>query len=130
MNTDLIAQLEKLSPTEGEWHVDRWDYIHINGKITFEPHGADSNDVTLASLAPTMRLAILDMAKEIEELKAENERLKSKRIGIIGNHISFAQHDKPNIQMLNDCARCKNKPKHKENIYCKYCLYEKKMSGY
>jgi hypothetical protein len=72
MNTDLIALLEKLTPTEGEWHVDRWDYIHINGKITFEPHSADSNDVTLASLAPTMRIEILDMAKEIERLNEQN----------------------------------------------------------
>ena len=84
---DLIAQLEKLTPTEGEWHVDRWDYIHINGKITFEPHGADSNDVTLASLAPTMRIEILEMAKDIEELR--NKILKLKRFNstkkILGN---------------------------------------------
>lgn len=113
MNTDLIAQLEKLTPTDRLVSLESL-----------------AHDVKLEQLAPTMRIEILAMAKEIEELKAENERLKSKRIGIIGNHISFAQHDKPNIQMLNDCARCKNKPKHKENIYCKYCLYEKKMSGY
>lgn len=70
---DLIAQLEKLTPTEGKWEKDMWNYLRINGKIAFEPHGTNPNtyndDVDLVKLAPAMRIAILDMAKEIEDIR-------------------------------------------------------------
>ena len=101
MNTDLIEQLSKLTPTEGEWHVDQWDYIHINGKITFEPYNANSSDVALVSLSPAMRLEILAMAKEIEELR--NEILKLKRFNSTKKILGYKP--KPNIQMVTACGR-------------------------
>ena len=52
MNTDLIAQLEKLSPTDRLVSLESL-----------------AHDVKLEQLAPTMRLEILAMAKEIEELR-------------------------------------------------------------
>lgn len=58
MNHDLIKKLESLHPTEGEWKCDLYD---------------KNDDNTLINLAPTMRLEILKMAKEIEFL---NERIE------------------------------------------------------
>ena len=68
MNTDLIAQLEKLSPTEGEWKFDK-DYFYINYYASLHIVDVSQNNLKLLSLAPTMRIAILDMAKEIERLQ-------------------------------------------------------------
>lgn len=85
--TDLIAQLEKLTPTEGEWEFNL-TYMMLNAKITtvrddrthssIMPIGQiyTKGDSDLITLAPQMRLAILEMAKEIEELKAEKKRLQ------------------------------------------------------
>ena len=58
MNTDLIAQLEKLSPTDRLVSLESL-----------------AHDVKLEQLAPTMRLEILAMAKEIEELKEDLHKL-------------------------------------------------------
>ena len=68
MNTDLIEQLLKLTPTEGVW-TDLYGLIEIDNECLFESKQATFEDCTLVSLAPTMRLAILDMAKEIERLQ-------------------------------------------------------------
>ena len=73
MNTDLIAQLEKLSPTEGEekWQ-DSYGIIDNGEVVLFDRIEATTDDCTLVSLAPTMRIEILDMAKEIERLNEQN----------------------------------------------------------
>ena len=105
MNTDLILQLEKLSPTEGIWEKDMWNYLRIKGKIAFEPHGTNPNtyndDIDLITLAPAMRLEILAMAKEIEELR--NEILKLKRFNSTKKILGYKP--KPNIQMVTACGR-------------------------
>ena len=52
MNTDLIAQLEKLSPTDRLVSLESL-----------------AHDVKLEQLAPTMRIEILDMAKRKNDSK-------------------------------------------------------------
>lgn len=39
---------------------------------------------------------------------------------------------KPSLDIagVSVCARCENKQRHKDSIYCIDCLYERKMSGY
>ena len=63
---DLIAQLEKLSPTEGEWKILLFD---------FKDADPTKDDSKLITLAPTMRLEILAMVKEIEFLNTRIEHL-------------------------------------------------------
>lgn len=84
-NPDLIKQLESLRPTEGEWHaVDIAGFIQIMHEPYYEAIdllNADECDNylvngELASLAPQMRLAILEIAKEIDELKEQVEAFK------------------------------------------------------
>jgi hypothetical protein len=72
---DLIAQLEKLTPTEGEWD-DSYGIIEANDVALFDRRSATTDDCTLITLAPAMRIEILAMAKEIEELKNEVEELE------------------------------------------------------
>ena len=67
---DLIAQLEKLTPTEGEWVLDG-EYM-ISGSAylcDFDNSDSTQDDIDLITLAPQMRLAILEMAKEIGRLQ-------------------------------------------------------------
>ncbi len=70
---DLIAQLEKLTPTEGEWSsVKDVDFPFITiGDCSLDTDYLMNDDIDLITLAPTMRIEILAMAKEIEELKEE-----------------------------------------------------------
>ena len=65
---DLIAQLSKLTPTEGEWE-DFYGRIDIGDTSLFDRIEATPEDCTLVALAPTMRIEILKMAKEIERLQ-------------------------------------------------------------
>ena len=76
MNTDLILQLSKITPTEGVWEAPV-GYIMCGNSFLFDFDSSDAkqDDVMLVKLAPAMRLEILKMAKEIEELKAQNEIL-------------------------------------------------------
>lgn len=68
---DLIALLEKLTPTEGKWDNNKFvDYPYVTvGKTSFDVSRLEDDDIDLITLAPTMRLEILAMAKEIEELR-------------------------------------------------------------
>ena len=75
MNTDLIAQLSKLNPTKRQWVYDGIRLIRCHKKNLFISHDAKQDDIHLITLAPTMRIEILDMTKEIEELKEERNRL-------------------------------------------------------
>lgn len=68
MKHDLIEQLEKLNPTEGEWKYSGGD-IMCPSDILYLTFNSSNDDDTLVALAPTMRTAILEMAKEIEELR-------------------------------------------------------------
>lgn len=81
---DLIAQLEKLSPTEGEekWQ-DSYGIIDNGEVVLFDRIEATTDDCTLVALAPTMRLEILAMDeltkslyKEIEDKDKRIEKLK------------------------------------------------------
>ena len=65
---DLIAQLSKLTPTEGVWNYDSFG-INTEGEILYKSFESKESDDVLITLAPTMRIAILDMAKEIERLQ-------------------------------------------------------------
>lgn len=69
-NPDLIKTLEALNPTEGEWVEDEYDIVSVVNRLRMfiGVHCLD-DDCTLVVLAPTTRLAILEMAKEIEELR-------------------------------------------------------------
>ena len=69
---DLIAQLEKLTLTEGEWSsVKDVDFPFITiGDCSLDTDYLMNDDIDLITLAPTMRNEILAMAKEIEELKS------------------------------------------------------------
>lgn len=64
---DLIDQLSKLTPTDGEWNKDDNCTVRSNSYFIAEVMGVDNLD--LITLAPQMRTAILDMAKEIEDLR-------------------------------------------------------------
>lgn len=68
---DLIAQLEKLTPTEGEWSsVKDVDFPFITiGDCSLDTDYLMNDDIDLITLAPTMRIEILAMAKEIERLQ-------------------------------------------------------------
>jgi hypothetical protein len=72
MNTDLIQQLGKLTPTEGEW-IERMLYVESKEDWLF---ASSKNNIELVLLAPTMRIELLAMAKEIERLKKENKQMK------------------------------------------------------
>lgn len=73
---DLIEQLSKITPTEGEWYNDKLnDRISCNNSVLYNSIYGMPDDDTLVQLAPTMRLEILAMAKEIKELKSQNEIL-------------------------------------------------------
>ena len=79
MNHDLIKQLQSLSPTEGEWRlIDRFYLIDETGIEIADTYHED--DAPLIQLAPTMRLAILEMAKEIEELKSQLESERNSQV--------------------------------------------------
>ena len=69
-NPDLIDQLKQLNPTEGEWRIQS-NEIQAKNKDLFLLHESTHHDNVLASLAPTMRLEILAMAQEIEELRGQ-----------------------------------------------------------
>ena len=77
MNTNLIEQLSKLTPTEGEWiYRNRAIYHKEQALILFRlNHYPSEEEGELVSLAPTMRLEILAMAKEIEFLNTRIEHL-------------------------------------------------------
>lgn len=64
----LIEKLKSIQPSEGKWDCDG-DYIEAPYNILYKVESALFDDDRLVELAPTMRIAILDMAKEIEELK-------------------------------------------------------------
>jgi hypothetical protein len=84
MNHDLIKKLESLTPTEGEWE-DFYGRIETDKDVDlFDKIEATQDDCTLVALAPQMRLAILDMAKEIEELK---EALSKCQLALDGEEI-------------------------------------------
>ena len=70
MNTDLILQLSKLTPTEGVWEAPV-GYIMCGNSFLFDFDSSDAkqDDVMLVKLAPAMRLEILKMAKEIEDIR-------------------------------------------------------------
>lgn len=70
MNHDLIKQLQSLSPTEGEWYTEHRS-IWAEDILLYESTCSTDHDDTLVYLAPTMRLEILAMAKEIEELRSQ-----------------------------------------------------------
>ncbi len=80
-NPDLIKTLEKLNPTEGEWiknHGAIYSEQETKGEapILYLCTDSTQDDDTLITLAPTMRLAILEMAKEIEEYKVAIEKYR------------------------------------------------------
>lgn len=66
---DLIAQLEKLNPTKRQWVYDGIRLIRCFRKNLFITHDAKKDDIHLTLLAPTMRIEILAMAKEIEDIR-------------------------------------------------------------
>ena len=90
MNTDLIAQLSKLNPTKRQWVYDGIRLIRCFRKNLFITHDAKKDDIHLTLLAPTMRIEILAMAKEIEELRF-NYSEQSKEIDKLHNRIKTPQ---------------------------------------
>ena len=120
---DLIEQLSKLTPTIELWKRvededdDRSFHIVKIDELVEDTDWLSEDDGLLITLAPAMRLAILDMAKEIEELK--NEIMKLKRF----NSTKKILGGKPKIQMVTGCgmfepiftnaSTCKNCGKHK-----------------
>ena len=76
---DLIEQLSKLTPTEGEWVAELQKdniYYLLNEDTELMLLDKDwcmkaEDNSKLITLAPAMRIEILAMAKEIEELKEE-----------------------------------------------------------
>ena len=72
---DLILQLSKLNPTKRQWVYDGIRLIRCFRKNLFITHDAKKDDIHLTLLAPTMRIEILAMAKEIEELEYEVKHL-------------------------------------------------------
>ena len=74
---DLILQLSKLTPTEGEWSsVKDVDFPFITiGDCSLDTDYLMNDDIDLITLAPQMRIEILAMAKEIEELEYEVKHL-------------------------------------------------------
>ena len=125
MNPDLIKQLEALSPTEGEWEFNEqiWMVVSHEGENGRQPIASTYHihDSRLITLAPTMRLVILDMAKEIEELK--NEIMKLKRF----NSTKKILGGKPKIQMVTACGRFEINPMFTSATLCKNCGKEKAL---
>jgi len=78
--TDLISQLEKLTPTKRQWVYDGIKLIRCHKKNLFISHDAKQDDIHLITLAPTMRIEILAMAKEIEELKLTIDKLSCNQV--------------------------------------------------
>lgn len=68
MNNALIDQLKALNPTEGRWDSNGFNKIYSNR--TYVAQALSGDDCELITIAPQMRTAILEMAKEIEELKS------------------------------------------------------------
>ena len=87
---DLILQLSKLNPTKRQWVYDGIRLIRCFRKNLFITHDAKKDDIHLTLLAPTMRIEILAMAKEIEELRF-NYSEQSKEIDKLHNRIKTPQ---------------------------------------
>jgi hypothetical protein len=66
-----------------------------------------------------MRLEILDMAKEIEELREEIDKLKPKRIGVIGKTIGVANNIQ--VQIATACGRFELDTLITSALMCKNC---------
>jgi len=66
----LIEKLKSIQPSEGKWDCDG-DYIEAPYNILYKVESALFDDDRLVELAPTMRLEIFAMAKEIEELRSQ-----------------------------------------------------------
>ena len=79
---DLILQLSKLNPTKRQWVYDGIRLIRCFRKNLFITHDAKKDDIHLTLLAPTMRLEILAMAKEIEELKLTIDKLSCNQVSL------------------------------------------------
>ena len=73
--TDLIEKLKALEPTEGEWD-DSYGIIECNDVALFDRRSATTSDCQLITLAPQMRLAILEMDEDITSLKQQNSELR------------------------------------------------------
>lgn len=115
----LIEKLKSLTPTEGEWENNEdpdFPYVNIGGSA-LDTDYIMPDDAELISLAPQMRQELIRMDEElrdvkaqlnlaeiyISELKEENERLKSKHIGIIDSLKN--KLPQPKIQMVTACGR-------------------------
>ena len=70
---DLILQLSKITPTEGRNSIVNIPCsVNDDGYVRIVNVKISSDDFILITKAPTMRLDILDMAKEIERLNEQN----------------------------------------------------------
>jgi hypothetical protein len=115
MNTDLIKKLESLTPTEGEWE-DFYGRIETDKDVDlFDRIEANQDDCTLITLSPQMRIAILEMAKEIDELRNELRKVKIFR----STKKVLGDNPQPKIQMVTDCERFKQL--NPNNDYCMNC---------
>jgi hypothetical protein len=116
---DLIAKLKALNPTEGEWWANPSEGIFVNTRHLYADIHSSDDDDKLITLAPTMRLEILDMTKEIEELREEIDKLKPKRIGVIGKTIGVANNIQ--VQIATACGRFELDTLITSALMCKNC---------
>jgi hypothetical protein len=100
---DLIEQLSKLTPTEGEW-ISEWGLIHIDGSslTLFINDDSSDDDDKLITLAPTMRIEILDMAKEIEELREDLRRSNIREKSFSDFRREVLEIDNSRISIIDD----------------------------